>query len=180
MLINFQNPCYLEEWDHSDEIRKIRLLFQICYTSGFPASCMPISPTVARAGMWASPWALWRKYSHVRSLHAIVCPLLPPLFLHSLVLSNWWTTMLFFLHKTMQSYSITLWGCPWGQFSGSQSLFVHSAWPPVTSCDPSAHSALRGTGVGALSQELVNQMPAASTNSGTCRVVFRLPPAKWR
>lgn len=77
MLINFPNLCYLEEWDHRGKIRKTWLPFQLCYTSGFPSSCMPIRPVIAGVGTWASPR---RTGSCLSPLHLIfsMCP--PPLF----------------------------------------------------------------------------------------------------
>lgn len=87
MLINFPNLCYLEEWDHSGKIRTIWLLFQLCYTYGFPSSCVLISPAIAGLGMWGSPG---RKCSCLAPLHLIFSVCVSPAFiLHSLALSNW-------------------------------------------------------------------------------------------
>lgn len=77
MLINFPNLCYSEEWDHRGKIRKTWLPFQLCYTSGFPSSCMPIRPVIAGVGMWASPR---RTCSCLSPLYLIFCMCPPSLF----------------------------------------------------------------------------------------------------
>ena len=86
MLINFPNLYYLEEWDYRGKIRKIWLLFQLCYTSEFPSSCVLISLAIAGVGTWASHG---RKCSSLSPLHLILSVCVPAFILPSLAISNW-------------------------------------------------------------------------------------------
>lgn len=121
MLINFPKLCYLDKWDHHGKIRKIWLPFQLCYSSGFPSSWVPISPVIAGVGMRASPS---RTCFCLSPLHLIFYMCSPPFFLHPLAISNWFfmrpLCSISFVQKCQCCSASLLCGrSPWGQEAGS-------------------------------------------------------------
>lgn len=103
MLINFPKLCYLDKWDHHGKIRKIWLPFQLCYSSGFPSSWVPISPVIAGVGTRASPS---RTCFCLSPLHLIFYMCSPPFFcilLQYLIDSLWDLCAPFLLCKNVSA-----------------------------------------------------------------------------